>query len=65
MQATVHTFDFYTGEGSILTDNGCELHFRYPIFVTQQLHHLRLGQCVNIRGRQQRREPTVDNRHRL
>ncbi|TWE12219.1 hypothetical protein [Rudaeicoccus suwonensis] len=48
MQATVHTFDFDGGDGSVLTDNGRELRFSHAVFAASQLRHLRVGQRVSI-----------------
>lgn len=48
MQASVHTFDFDTARGSIITDNGRVLPFDERVFAASRLRHLRVGQRVSI-----------------
>lgn len=48
MQASVHTFDFDTARGAVLTDNGRVLPFDESVFAASRLRHLRVGQRVSI-----------------
>ena len=48
MQATVHRFDPETHTGSVLRDDGVELHFEAPAFEASGLRLLRLGQRLTV-----------------
>jgi cold shock CspA family protein len=48
MQASVHTFDPATGDGSVLLDTGRLLPFDAAVFDASGLRHLRLGQRVSV-----------------
>ncbi|POM24593.1 hypothetical protein BTM25_32240 [Actinomadura rubteroloni] len=48
MQATVRTFDTETQTGSVLLDDGTELHFDADAFAAGGLRLLRLGQRVRL-----------------
>lgn len=48
MQASVHRFDPMTGEGSVLLDDGLELHFDAAAFDASGLRHVRAGQRLSI-----------------
>ena len=48
MQATIHTFDGGTGDGSVITDNGRVLAFDGEVFAASHLRLLRVGQRVSI-----------------
>ncbi len=48
MQATVHRFDPETRSGSVLRDDGVELHFSTPAFESSGLRHLRVGQRLTV-----------------
>ena len=48
MQATIHTFDEGTGDGSVITDNGRVLAFPAAVFAVSHLRLVRPGQRVNI-----------------
>ncbi|MEO8851569.1 MAG: hypothetical protein ABI360_07550 [Allobranchiibius sp.] len=48
MQATVHSFDFETAHGSVITDNGRVLPFGEQVFAASRLRQLRVGQRVSI-----------------
>lgn len=48
MQASVHTFDFHSARGSVITDNGRVLPFDERVFAASRLRHLRAGQRVSI-----------------
>lgn len=48
MQASVHTFEFDTASGSVITDNGRVLPFGQQVFVASRLRQLRIGQRVSI-----------------
>lgn len=48
MQATVHSFDEQTADGSVITDNGRVLRFDATVFAASQLRHVRQGQRVDI-----------------
>lgn len=48
MQATVHRFDPETRSGSVLLDDGVELHFEASAFDVSGLRLLRLGQRLTI-----------------
>lgn len=48
MQATVHRFDDETHAGSVLLDDGTEMHFDADVFEGSGLRLLRLGQRLTI-----------------
>ncbi len=48
MQASVHTFDPGTGEGSVLLDDGRRVPFDAATFGLSGLRLLRLGQRVTV-----------------
>lgn len=48
MQASVHTFDAGTGEGSVLLDSGRLLPFDGEVFAASGLRLLRPGQRVSV-----------------
>lgn len=48
MQASVHSFDPLTGEGSVLLDDGRRLLFGAAVFQRSGLRLLRSGQRVTI-----------------
>lgn len=48
MQGTVATFDDDTRTGTVLLDDGAQLHFPAAAFDASGLRHLRLGQRVRI-----------------
>ncbi|WP_019633054.1 hypothetical protein [Actinomadura atramentaria] len=48
MQATVRTYDAATRTGSVLLDDGTELHFDAEAFDAGGLRLLRLGQRVRL-----------------
>lgn len=48
MQASVHTFDLQTGNGSVLLDTGRLLPFDAEVFASSGLRHLRTGQRVSV-----------------
>lgn len=48
MQATVHTFDAATGDGSVVRDDGVVLPFTADAWVTGDLRTLRPGQRVRL-----------------
>lgn len=48
MQASIHTFEFKTACGSVITDNGRVLPFDQQVFAASRLRHLRVGQRVSI-----------------
>lgn len=48
MQATVHRFDDETHAGSVLLDDGTEVHFGADVFEGSGLRLLRLGQRLTI-----------------
>jgi len=48
MQASVHRYDDVTGDGSVLLDDGVEVHFDGETFDRSGLRHLRTGQRVSV-----------------
>lgn len=48
MQATVHTFDATSGDGSVIGDDGVVLPFAADAWVTGRLRTLRPGQRVRV-----------------
>lgn len=48
MQGTIATFDPDTRSGTLLLDDGTELHFGAQAFDRSGLRHLRLGQRVVV-----------------
>jgi cold shock CspA family protein len=48
MQASVHTFDLATGNGTVLLDTGRLLPFSTAVFERSGLRHLRMGQRVSV-----------------
>lgn len=48
MQASVHTFDPVTTEGSVILDTGKVVPFGAQVFEGSSLRHLRVGQRLSI-----------------
>ncbi len=48
MQGTVATFDNASRTGTVLLDDGAEVHFPAAAFDASGLRHLRLGQRVRL-----------------
>ncbi len=48
MQASVHTFDPSTDEGSVLLDSGRAIGFDAGVFAASTLRHLRVGQRLSV-----------------
>jgi cold shock CspA family protein len=48
MQASVHKYDYDSGSGSVLLDDGREVPFEGPVLDASGLRHVRPGQRVSI-----------------